>query len=68
MFKETDEVQVWAGGSCELKPGWRAYAHLIVNAGGVFTQGSGGEAGSTNNRMDLFSAMQGIRAAEMLEG
>src|SRR3954451_17477098 len=66
VFKETDEVEVWADGCCEPNPGLGGWGELVVHRGLLAVEGNGGDPDTTNNRMELFAAMQGIAAAGKL--
>ena len=59
----TGEVQIWTDGACSGNPGpggWGA----VLRWNGVEKELSGGEAATTNNRMEMMAA---IRALESLK-
>lgn len=52
-------VQIWTDGACSCNPGpggWGA----ILNYNGVEKRISGGEANTTNNRMELLAVINGL--------
>ena len=56
-----DAVQIFTDGACSGNPGpggWGA----ILRAGGVEKELSGGEAATTNNRMELMAAISALEA------
>lgn len=55
------KVEIFTDGACKGNPGpggWGA----ILRAGGHEKELSGGEAGTTNNRMELMAAIQALKA------
>ncbi len=60
----TDEVEIYADGACKGNPGPGGWGALL-RAGGRERELHGGEAATTNNRMELTAV---IRALEALEG
>lgn len=65
-FNSADAVEIYTDGSCigNGKPdavgGW---AFVIRQASGDITQ-SGGEYGTTNNRMEMMAVIQGLQSAD----
>jgi ribonuclease HI len=60
-----DEVLVWTDGACSGNPGPGGWAAIVVpapEAGGAPVEHSGGEPETTNNRMELTAALEGLRA------
>jgi ribonuclease HI len=57
--KETHYV--YADGSCLGNPGPGGWAAVIVKPGGVSTTVYGGDPATTNNRMELTGAIEGLR-------
>jgi ribonuclease HI len=55
------EVQIYTDGACRGNPGPGGWAALLV-AGGQRKEVSGAEAATTNNRMELKAAIEGLRA------
>jgi ribonuclease HI len=56
-----DSVEIWTDGACKGNPGpggWGA----ILRAGAVEKELSGGEAQTTNNRMELMGAIAALEA------
>lgn len=60
----TDEVEIYADGACKGNPGPGGWGALL-RANGQERELHGGEAATTNNRMELTAV---IRALEALEG
>lgn len=59
------EVLVWTDGACSGNPGPGGWAAIVVppaEAGGEPVERSGGEPQTTNNRMELTAALEGLRA------
>jgi ribonuclease HI len=57
------EVLVWTDGACRRNPGPGGWAAILVAAGGAEpVELSGGETHTTNNRMELTAALEGLRA------
>lgn len=57
----TDCVAIYADGACKGNPGPGGWGVLLC-AGGAEKQLHGGEAQTTNNRMELMAAIQGLEA------
>ena len=55
------EVQIYSDGACSGNPGPGGYGTILV-AGTREKELSGGEAMTTNNRMELLGAIEGLRA------
>ncbi len=57
------EHLVWTDGACRGNPGPGGWAAIIVPpGGGEPIEASGGDPQTTNNRMELTAALQGLRA------
>jgi ribonuclease HI len=57
------EALVWTDGACSGNPGPGGWAAIVVGAGGGEPQElAGGEPHTTNNRMELTAALEGLRA------
>jgi len=57
------EVLVWTDGACRGNPGPGGWAAILVEADGAEpVELSGGESHTTNNRMELTAALEGLRA------
>ena len=54
------EVQIFTDGACSGNPGPGGWA-AILRSGGHETELSGGEAATTNNRMELTAVIEGLR-------
>jgi ribonuclease HI len=57
------QVELYTDGACSGNPGPGGWAYILKHpASGKFKEASGGEAQSTNNRMELMAAIQGLSA------
>jgi ribonuclease HI len=57
------EALVWTDGACSGNPGPGGWAAIVVPAdGGEPVELSGGEAATTNNRMELTAVLEGLRS------
>ena len=57
------EALVWTDGACSGNPGPGGWAAIVVPPdGGEPVERSGGEPETTNNRMELRAALEGLRA------
>ncbi len=54
-------VEIYTDGACRGNPGPGGWAALLI-AGGVRKELSGAEAATTNNRMELMAAIEGLGA------
>ena len=54
-------VELWTDGACSGNPGPGGWAY-VLRVDGTETENSGGEAQSTNNRMELLSVIRGLQA------
>ena len=55
-------LQLWTDGACEPNPGIGGWGYLVVDRGRVQRQGCGGDACTTNNRMEMVAIIEGLRA------
>ncbi len=55
------EVEIFTDGACKGNPGPGGWA-AIIRSGGREKELSGGEAATTNNRMELMAAIQALEA------
>ena len=55
------QVEIFTDGACSGNPGPGGYG-TILRAGGVEKELSGGEANTTNNRMELMAVIIGLKA------
>ena len=59
----TGEALVWTDGACSGNPGPGGWAAIVVPPGGdAPVELSGGEAHTTNNRMEYTAALEGLRS------
>src|SRR3954447_12769730 len=57
------EALVWTDGACSGNPGPGGWAAIVVGPGGAEpVELSGGEAHTTNNRMEYTAALEGLRS------
>ncbi len=61
MSEELTEVAVFTDGACKGNPGPGGWG-VIIRAGAREKELSGGEALTTNNRMELMAAIEGLNA------
>ncbi len=54
-------IEIFTDGACEGNPGPGGWGVLIVD-GGRLRELSGGESATTNNRMELMAAIEGLKA------
>ena len=57
----SERVEIWTDGACKGNPGPGGWGALLV-AGGREKELWGGEAGTTNNRMELTAVIEALRA------
>jgi ribonuclease HI len=60
---EDDVVELWTDGACSGNPGPGGWA-AILRWRGQERELSGGEAATTNNRMELMGVIEGLRALQ----
>ena len=56
------EVLVWTDGACSGNPGPGGWAAIVAWPDGALEELSGGEAHTTNNRMEYTAALEGLRS------
>ena len=61
MSDELSDVDIFTDGACKGNPGPGGWG-VIIRAGAREKELSGGEAHTTNNRMELMAAIQGLNA------
>lgn len=60
---ERPQVIIYTDGACSGNPGPGGWAAVIIGSGGAaIREISGGEAHTTNQRMELLAAIEGLRA------
>lgn len=52
---------LWADGACQPNPGIGGWAYYLINPQGLTFPGYGSEPKSTNNRMELTAALEGLK-------
>ena len=64
MILQTDnKITIYTDGSCLVNPGPGGWGALVLDPQGETRRLSGGEAQTTNNRMELTAAIKGLEAA-----
>ncbi len=61
MSAELSEVEMFTDGACKGNPGPGGWG-VVIRAGAREKELSGGESPTTNNRMELLAAIQGLKA------
>lgn len=64
MTNKTDTVQLYTDGACSGNPGPGGWAWVLVLQDEILLQGSGNEEHTTNNRMELLAAIDGLKNFE----
>ena len=64
MAPKSLEYLVYADGSCLGNPGPGGWGVVVRDPDGVVTELNGHEDATTNNRMDLMAAIEGLRATQ----
>jgi ribonuclease HI len=61
--QQPGEALVWTDGACSGNPGPGGWAAIVIpHDGGEPVELSGGEAATTNNRMEYTAALEGLRS------
>ena len=55
------QVELFTDGACSGNPGPGGWGYILRSADGTEREGSGGERATTNNRMELLGAIEGLR-------
>ncbi|MEY2715015.1 MAG: Ribonuclease, partial [Planctomycetota bacterium] len=55
------QVELFTDGACSGNPGPGGWGYILRSADGTEREGSGGERETTNNRMELLGAIEGLR-------
>ncbi len=58
----SDTLQIYTDGSCLNNPGPGGWAFCVVSGGKDVSSGYGSSADTTNNRMELQAAIEGLKA------
>jgi ribonuclease HI len=56
------EALIWTDGACSGNPGPGGWGAVVVGADGGEVELSGGDAATTNNRMEYTAALEGLRS------
>ena len=64
--KFRDSCEIYVDGACSSKTKKGGWAFIVVYKGSVVAEFSGSEEGTTNNRMELISAINAARYASQL--
>ncbi|HOB87312.1 MAG TPA: ribonuclease HI [Bacillota bacterium] len=63
-MKESRQVEIYTDGACSGNPGPGGWAAVIIDADGREREISGGEAHTTNQRMELLAAVKALQSLE----
>ncbi len=64
-MNDTPEIIIYTDGACSGNPGPGGWAAILKHpATGTVKEVSGGEPDTTNNRMELMAAIEGLRAVD----
>jgi ribonuclease HI len=58
----SSKVELWTDGACSVNPGPGGWAAILVHSSGASKELQGGEAHTTNNRMELMAVIGGLEA------
>jgi ribonuclease HI len=61
-----DKVDIFTDGGCSGNPGPGGWAYVVLSDGQMVSYSSGGEAQTTNNRMELCAVIHAIEDASLL--
>lgn len=62
---EPDHVELYTDGACSGNPGPGGWAYILRHPqSGAEKENSGGEASTTNNRMELISVIEGLQSLD----
>lgn len=59
-------IEVFCDGACSKNPGQGGWAAVVVSNGSILSSVAGFEIETTNNRMELLSAIKGVTAAAVI--
>lgn len=61
-----DCINVFTDGGCSGNPGPGGWAFVLINNGSVISTSSGGEALTTNNKMELMAVINAINSCNII--
>lgn len=61
VSRMSDVIEIWTDGACSGNPGPGGWG-VLMRVNGVDTELHGGEAGTTNNRMELMAAITALES------
>lgn len=61
-----DKINVFTDGGCSGNPGPGGWAFVLINNGNVISTSSGGEADTTNNKMELEAVINAISTCKII--
>ena len=64
MNMDLSEVIIYTDGACSPNPGTGGWAAVVLKNGALYGELSGREEETTNNRMELTAALQGLRSLQ----
>ncbi len=65
-YRIMDKVDIFTDGGCSGNPGPGGWAYVMLSDGRLMSYSSGGEAQTTNNRMELTAVIHAIEDASLL--
>lgn len=64
--RDMDKVDIFTDGGCSGNPGPGGWAYVIISDGKVLSYSSGGEAQTTNNKMELTAVIRAIEDSSVM--
>ena len=61
-MQSVQPIQIYTDGSCKGNPGPGGWAAVIFSNGQIIKELSGGDANTTNNKMEITAVIQGLKA------
>ena len=61
-----ESLKIYTDGGCSGNPGPGGWAYVIVQGHTLLAEQSGGEKGTTNNRMELTAVIESLRAFKIM--
>lgn len=61
-----DTINVFTDGGCSGNPGPGGWAYVLISNGNVISTSSGGEAQTTNNKMELMAVINAISSCNLI--
>lgn len=64
--RDMDKVDIFTDGGCSGNPGPGGWAYVIISEGNLLSYSSGGEAQTTNNKMELTAVIRAIEDSSVM--